>query len=315
MEEDISEEYDFTIRACAEKAFLDLAIHYKQITVQPLLAALESITSGQNNDILFKDSVYCALGLAAPILEKNLDIDQLVRYILVKEVGTRETGYNIIRRRVAILLGSWAPMGYPVHTQNVVNKVFKCLLDKGDKLNDTVVRVTAGRQLKNVADAFEFSNVEFHDEAHAILYALMGLITEVDLTETKLALLNTLSVIIERMSELMSPFAKSVFNLLPPIWKQNPQDWVLKQTILGIMTRLVNALKGEHYQYRKMAYYVIDTIVAPGSEERFYLLEDALDLWHSCIINTPTGEQPRELIVVAKHLIPLLELGSDSLWK
>jgi len=89
----------------------------------------------------------------------------------------------------------------------------------------------------------------------------------------------------------------------------------LKQTILGIMTRLVNALKGEHYQYRKMAYYVVDTIVAPGSEERFYLLEDALDLWHSCIINTPTGEQPRELIVVAKHLIPLLELGSDSLWK
>lgn len=153
---------------------------------------------------MFKDSVYCALGLAAPILEKNLDIDQLVRYILVKEVGTRETGYNIIRRRVAILLGSWAPMGYPVHTQNVVNKVFKCLLDKGDKLNDTVVRVTAGRQLKNVADAFEFSNVEFHDEAHAILYALMGLITEVDLTETKLALLNTLSVIIERMSELVS---------------------------------------------------------------------------------------------------------------
>lgn len=81
------------------------------------------------------------------------------------------------------------------------------------------------------------------------------------------------------------------------------------------MTRLVNALKSEHYQYRKMAYYVIDTIVAPGSEERFYLLEDALDLWHSCIINTPTGEQPRELIVVTKHLIPLLELGSDSLWK
>jgi len=160
--------------------------------------------AGQNNDILFKDSVYCALGLAAPILEKNLDIDQLVRYILVKEVGTRENGYNIIRRRAAILLGSWAPMGYPNRTQNVVNKVFKCLLDKGDKLNDIVVRVTAGRQLKNVADAFEFNNVEFQDEAHGILYALMGLITEVDLTETKLALLNTLSVIIERMSELVS---------------------------------------------------------------------------------------------------------------
>jgi len=43
MEEGISEEYDFTIRACAEKAFLDLAIHYKQITVQPLLTALQSI--------------------------------------------------------------------------------------------------------------------------------------------------------------------------------------------------------------------------------------------------------------------------------
>ena len=145
-----------------------------------------------------KDSIYGAIGLAAPVLESNLDFEAFLETTLVPEVQVEKAGYHILRRRIAIILGQWLPVKEGLN-RLLVYQIFQHLLDKDHPLNDQVVRVTAGRQLKHVVDPFEFSAEPFLPYAPAILGRLMQLVEEVDLHETKMALLRTIFVIVSKL--------------------------------------------------------------------------------------------------------------------
>lgn len=154
-----------------------------------------------NTDIALKDSIYAAIGLSAPILENKLDFGTFLSSTLVPEVQLQGLGYNILRRRIAIVLGQWLPVKEGLD-RPLVYQIFEHLLDQDG--NDQVVRVTAGRQLKNVIDPFEFTVEQFNPYAHKIITRLMKLIEEVELTETKRVLMDTLSVIVLRMEREVS---------------------------------------------------------------------------------------------------------------
>ena len=83
-------------------------------------------------------------------------------------------------------------------------QIYQHLLDKNDPLNDQVVRVTAGRRFKDVADEWEFHADNFLPYAPTMLQRLMALVQEMELPETKMALLNTISVIVERLEHNVS---------------------------------------------------------------------------------------------------------------
>lgn len=85
-------------------------------------------------------------------------------------------------------------------------QIYQHLLDKNDPLNDLVVRVTAGRKFQDVANEWEFKANNFLPYAPVTLDRLMALVQEVELQETKLALLNTISVIVERLEHHVSFF-------------------------------------------------------------------------------------------------------------
>lgn len=311
-EEGESEGFEFSIRACSEKLFLDLAINYKDILVQPLLSVFYSVATPDNEEILLKDSLYTAIGLSAAVVHEQLDFDAFIRNVLVLEVQKQKPGFKILRRRIAILLGQWITVN--VSERTLVYQIFQHLLDSKDKLNDEVVRVTAGRQLKNVADAWEFQALEFLPYAEAVLTRLMRLIEEVELTETKMVLLNTISVIVERMENHITPFAERIISLLPPLWEQSGEEHLMKQAILTILSRLVNAMKAASLQFHPMVFPIIEGAVEPGSETQLYLLEDALDLWSAILVQTPAPASP-DLLSLSQYLIPIFELGSESLRK
>ncbi len=123
---------------------------------------------------------------------------------MVEEVQNQQAGYNILRRRIAILLGQWVSVKISGPNRPLVYQIFRHLLNKDDQLNDQVVRVTAARQFRNVADEWEFSAEPFMPFAPDVLARLMALIEEVELTETKMALLNTVSVVVERLEHHVS---------------------------------------------------------------------------------------------------------------
>lgn len=315
-EEGEGEDWEFSIRSCSEKLFLDLAINYKDVLLQPLLQVFYSVATTQSEDVLFKDSVYTAIGLSAAVVHEQLDFDAFIRDVLVQEVQKQNPGFNILRRRAAILLAQWISIKVSDESRPLVYQIFQHLLTKaGQPLNDQVVRVTAGRQLKHIADDWEFKAAQFLPYAEPILDSMMQLIGEVELTETKMALLNTISVIVERLEHHISPFAERIISLLPPLWEQSGEEHLMKQAILTILARLVTAMKADSVPFHGLVLPIIKGAIEPGSETQVYLLEDAMDLWHNIVIQTPSETASSALLNLAPDLFPILTHGADTLRK
>ncbi|KAF2093794.1 ARM repeat-containing protein [Rhizodiscina lignyota] len=313
MQDGEGETFEFSVRPCAEKLFLDLAINYKMLVVEPLLNIFNIVATPANEDVLLKDSVYTALGLAAAVIHSQIDFDGFISATLVPEVQKQVPGYNILRRRIAIVLGQWISVKVSDQSKPLVYQIFQHLLNKDDPLNDQVVRVTAGRHFKHIADDWEFKAENFMPYASDTLSQLMALIEEVDLSETKLALLNTISVIVERLEHNITPYAERIVSLLPPLWEQSGEEHLMKQSILTILARLINAMKAESRPYHPLVLPIIKGAVEPGSETQVYLLDDALDLWHAVLVQTPDNSASADLLSLSNYLIPIFALGTETL--
>lgn len=137
------------------------------------------------------------------MLEDKVDFNSFLNGTLAHEVQVRQPGYKILRRRIAIVLGQWLPVKDGLN-RPLVYQIFQHMLDKQDPTNDLVVRITAGRQLKNVILPFEFTMEGFSPYCATILGHLMSLIEDVELSETKLALLNTLITLVQSVEEGVS---------------------------------------------------------------------------------------------------------------
>ncbi|KAL8766030.1 MAG: hypothetical protein Q9209_007059 [Squamulea sp. 1 TL-2023] len=312
-EEGEEDTWEFSIRPCAEKLFLELMLNYKEQLVQPLLSVFGTVANLQNRDILQKDSIYGAIGLAASVLDDKIEFNSFLRNTLAQEVQIEEPGCGILRRRIAIVLGQWLPVKDGLD-RSLVYQIFQHLLDKDTPLNDLVVRITAGRQLKNVIVPFDFKFEQFKPYAATILHHLVALIEEVELNEIKLALLNTLLVLIQSVEEQIAPFANQIISVLAPLWEQAGTEFLLKQSILGILSSLISAIKGESQKYHSLLIPLINSSVDINSETRVYMLEDALDLWVNVLQQTPSNAV-QYVVPLVPHLFPMLEVGSDTLRK
>lgn len=222
-EEVISEAWEFSIRSCAEKLFLDLIIHFKELLIPRLLSVFQNYaseltpfdqlagkhankrgTGTENRDVLVKDSLYSAIGLAAASLEQHLPINNFLEMTMVPEVQIQDQEYKLLRRRISLVLGQWAPIKYGEMNTDAVFQIFQHLLNKDDPLNDLVVRITAGRQLRHVLDPYEFTSVHFLPYAQSILGNLMALVQDVELAETKMGLLETVRVAVVKLEHHVS---------------------------------------------------------------------------------------------------------------
>ncbi|RAK86197.1 importin 11 [Aspergillus costaricaensis CBS 115574] len=310
-EEDIAEAWEFSIRSCSEKLFLDLVIHFKELLIPRLLTVFYNFASPDNHDVLLKDSLYAAIGLSAASLEQHLDFNKFLETTLVPEVQIQEQGYNVLRRRIAIVLGQWVPVKSSELNRNAIYQIFQHLLSKQDPLNDLVVRITAGRQLKNVLDPFEFSPTEFLPYAPAILQDLMSLVQEVELSETKMGLLDTVRMAVVKMEDHIAPFSDQILSLLPPLWESSGEEHLMKQAILTLLSSLIHSLKQESVRYHSLILPLIQNSVEPGSETLIYLLDEALDLWSAILMQTPAPASP-EILSLIPALFPIFEAATDS---
>ncbi|BDD59383.1 hypothetical protein MPDQ_003047 [Monascus purpureus] len=310
-EEEVSDAWEFSIRYCSEKLFLDLVIHFKDLLIPRLLNVFYSFATPENHDVLLKDSLYSAIGLAAASLEQHLDFNAFLQSTLVAEVQIQEHGYNVLRRRIAILLGQWVPVKPGELDRDAIYQIFQHLLNNQDSLNDLVVRLTAGRQLRNVLEPFEFSPTGFMPYAPAIFQGLMDLIQVTNLPETKMGLLETIRMAVVKMEDHIAPFSDQILSLLPPLWEQAGEEHLMKQAILTLLSALINSLKQESARYQPLILPLIRSSVEPGSESLIYLLDEALDLWSAIITQTPAPASP-DILSLLPSLLPIFEDATDN---
>jgi hypothetical protein len=311
-EEGGGDTWEFEVRPCSEKLFMDLVINYKHLLVDPLLSFFQSVAGTEQSSVVTKDAVYTAMGLSAPVVFQSFDFDSFLTSTLVNDIRQSGPGHKVLRRRIAILIGQWITIRISDENRPLVYQIFQHLLNREDETNDYVVRVTAARQFKAVVDDFSFAAEGFLPYAPDFLGRMMALIQEVENTETKMAILETIRVVAVRLENNISPFADQIVSILPGLWEASGDEHLLKQAILTLLSTLVTAMKDQAQRYHTLILPLIHRAVEPGSEMQVYLLEDALDLWSTILTQTSAPPSP-EVLALAECAFPLLEIGSDNL--
>jgi hypothetical protein len=252
------------------------------------------------------------MGLSAPVVHQEFDFEGFLASTLVLDVQKTGPEYKILRRRIAILVGEWIPVKISEGNRPLVYQIFQHLLNSQDTTNDRVVRLTASRQLKVAVDDFSFTSDSFLPYAPDILSRLMALIQEVEETEAKLPVLETIRSIVIRMEQNISPFADQLVSLLPGLWDASGEEHLMKQGILALLSALVPAMKEQSQRYNVLILPLIKQAVEPGSDIHNFLTDETLELWSAILMQSPDSASS-ELIQLAEDTLPLLEFASENL--
>ncbi|KAK4157768.1 armadillo-type protein [Chaetomidium leptoderma] len=300
--------YEWAVRPCAERLLLDLLTHYKELG-EPLLAYCHLATKA-DMDIVTKEAAYCALGCAAAVIYQSFDFDQFLTTSLVKDVQIQDPMAKLLRRRIAILLSQWISVKISQPNRHVVYDIFRHLMNPDDQHNDEVVRITAARQLKAIAEDFEFDGESFYPFAADIFNLLVNLLQEVDNDETKLAVLETLRLIVTRMESHISQFGDAIMLTLPKLWESAAtEEYMIKQSVLAIMSALVSSMRVESQRYQGTIIPLLREAMNPESALHLHLIEESVELWKAILTQSSPLLNP-DLTQMIQLALPLLEYDS-----
>lgn len=302
-EQYLGDAWQFSVRPCAERVFLDLLVHYKHLLTPPLLSYFSQATAS-NTDVITKEAIYTAMGASAPNLEGAFDFDSFLATTLVQDAQFTGPLAKVLRRRIAILISIWVPIKISAESRPLIFDIYRHLLNDKDEINDEVVRLTAARQLKEIAEDFEFKGELFAPYAPDILPQIINLLPEVAVEDTKQAIFETLRLCIQRMEEHVLPFADPIMGALPALWETAGEAYMMKAAIIGVLSALVYSIGPESRRYQKAMLPIIAQCMSDPSNMAF--LEDIVELWRSLITQSVSPLSP-EMVSLAPLAFPLVE--------
>lgn len=302
-EQYLGDAWQFSVRPCAERVFLDLLLHYKDLLTPPLLSYFHQATIA-DADVITKEAIYTAMGASAPNISEAFDFDNFLATTLVQDAQFTGPLAKVLRRRIAILISTWVPVKISDASRPLIFNVYRHLLNDKDENNDEVVRLTAARQLKEIADDFEFKGDLFATYAPDILPQIINLLQEVVVEETKQALFETLRICIQRMEEHVLPFADPIMGALPALWDTADEAYMIKAAIIGVLSALVNSIGAESRRYQQTMLPIIAQCMNDPSNQAF--LEDIVDLWKS-LIQQSESPLSADMVSLQPLILPLVE--------
>lgn len=301
--------WEWEVRPCAENVLQHLLTHYKHLLIQPLLSYFATLKNPQV-DIMTKESVYTTVGLAAAHIHDHFSFDDLLKSTIVVDAQQSGPLCKILRRRIGILLSQWVPINVREESRPLVYEIYGHFLNHDDENNDIVVRITAARQFKWVAEDFGFTGEVFQPFAEKFLTELIRLLGEVEVDETKLAIMGTARIVIERMETHVNRFAELIIQALPSVWESaGDMGFMMKQAVLTILQSLVVSMKEESRRYHGIFLPLVAEAVKEGTDAFLYLIEEALELWANVLLQSEPPLSPELLNLVG----PALEqLGAQT---
>lgn len=303
--------FEWEVRPCAEKLFLDLLTNFKQLIIPPLLSYFQSAQS-EDSDIATKEAVYTAMGLAAAHVFTVFDFDAVLASTLVNDARQQGGLYKVLRRRIAILISQWAPVKLADASRPLVYQIFQHFLNPSDETNDLVVRITAARQLRWIADELDFSVEAFLPYTADVLSQLVQLIQNVDVDETKLAILESVRILVTRMEDQVSQFGDQLMAALPGVWQNSgAEEYMIKQAVIAIFAALVMSMGQSSQRYQNFMIPLLSEAARPGSDLHVHLIDESLELWNAILMQSNAPLAP-EVINLAEMALPLLEYQSDT---
>uniref|UniRef100_A0A4W6CKE2 Importin-11 n=1 Tax=Lates calcarifer TaxID=8187 RepID=A0A4W6CKE2_LATCA len=311
VEETGGDSWKYSLRPCTEVLFLDIFHNYSQ-TLTPVLLDMVQNLQGPTNvedpvQLLMKDAVYNAVGLAAYELFDNVDFDQWFKNQLLGELQVNHHRYKLIRRRVIWLIGQWISVKFKSDLRPLLYEVILSLMQDPD----LVVRIETATTLKlNILPILILTEqfLPYLESIFGLLFQLLQQVTECD---TKMQVLHVISCVIERVNIQIRPYVGCLVQYLPLLWKQSEEHNMLRCAILTTLIHLVQGLGAESKNLYPFLLPVIQLSTDVSQPPHVYLLEDGLELWLVTLENSPAVTP--ELLRIFQNMSALLELSSENL--
>ncbi|CAO3644783.1 unnamed protein product [Cunninghamella blakesleeana] len=305
-----AENWEFELRACAESIFITLLAQHRDQLTPIILNLVEQPGVQDFQGLLFKDSIYNAVGLGVHSLYGRLDFEVFVANRLVNEIKNKEPSYKILRRRIAWLLGRWVTESISADCRTAI---YEILLQLMVKQEDLVVRLVAAHSLKLAIDDWDFDISILLPYLGTAMDLLLPLINEVEESDTVMKLISDLNTIMDRAGEHVAPYAPNIVELLTPLWSSAQNEPLFQSALVVTFNKVAAILKEQSSQLYSLFLPIIAYSLNRNNEAHVYLLEEALDLWWT-LLQCANG-LANELLELMPEAIRLLDYDTENVKK
>ncbi|KAK9930777.1 hypothetical protein M0R45_018088 [Rubus argutus] len=300
------------LRPCAEALYIVLFENHSQLLGPVVVSILQEAMNGCPTSVaeitpglLLKDAAYGAAAYVYYELSNYLSFKDWFNGALSLELSNDHPNMRIIHRKVALILGQWVSEIKEDMKRPVYCALIQLLQDK-----DLSVRLAACRSLcSNIEDA-SFSEGEFIDLLPICWDSSFKLIEEVQEFDSKVQVLNLISVLIGHVSEVI-PFANKLVLFFQKVWEESSSECLLQIQLLIALRNFVVALG---YQ-SPICYNILLPVLQKGidinSPDELNLLEDSMLLWEATLSQAPS--MVPQLLAYFPCLVEILERSFDHL--
>lgn len=204
-----------------------------------------------------------------------MDFDQWFMNVLTQELKIKHNNYRILRRRVVWLMGQWSRIKLACELRPAL---YECCLSLLDEQEDIAVRLTASTAFRSVVDDPDFNPDQFQPYVEATFIRLLDLLKASNECETKMQVLNVITLMLERCGQTIVPNSVVLLQYLPVLWHESEEHNMLRCAIVATFIQLVR-LGCNNSEINAFLVLVIQLGVDTNQSAILYLLEDCLELW------------------------------------
>ncbi|KAH8297117.1 hypothetical protein KR044_005091, partial [Drosophila immigrans] len=308
--------WKYELRPCVETLYFTCFTQHSTVMINEVLKfvrraqQLQLTEASELKAILLKDAIYNAVGQAAFHFFNKLDFGAWLTSQLLAELRIEAPNFRILRRRIIWLVGHWVGVQLPRELRPVAYEACLHLLRPEE---DMPIRLAAARTLNLLIDDFEFMPEAFHPYFGALFEALFLLLREAGACDTKIVVLGTMTLLVEKMSEYIEPQALQLISYLPLLWRESELNEynMLRCAIIGTLEQLVRTIRDVPEIMKPFLYSVIELSTDLQQRSHVYLIEDGIMLWLAVIGNSTTLTP--ELLALCDHLLPIIKMSSENL--
>lgn len=297
------------LRPCAEALYIVLFENHSQLLGPAVVSILQEAMNGCpfvseiNPQLLLKDAAYGAAAYVYYELSNYLSFKGWFNGALSVELKNDHPNMRIIHRKVALILGQWVS-----EIKDDTRRPVYCALIKLLQEGDLCVRLAASRSLYFHIEDANFSEQDFSDLLPVCWDSCFNLVEEVQEFDSKVQVLNTISSLIGRITEVL-PYANKLVQFFQKAWEESSGESLLQIQLLTALKNFVAALGYQSSICYSMLMPILQSVLNANSPDE--LLEDSMQLWEATLTHATSMVPP--LLGFFPCLVEILDRSFDYL--
>ncbi|XP_057984206.1 uncharacterized protein LOC131168633 [Malania oleifera] len=300
------------LRPCAEALYIVLFENNSQLLGPVVVSILQEAMNGCPTSVteitpglLLKEASYGATVYVHYELSNYLSFRDWFNGALSLELTNDHPNLRIIHRKVALILGQWVSEIKDDTKRPVYCALIRLLQDK-----DLAVRLAACRSLFLLIEDANFSEQDFTDLLPVCWDSCFKLFEEVQEFDSKVQIMNSISVLIGRVNEVI-PFANKLVQFFQKVWEESSGESLLRIQLLIALRNFVVSLGYQSPICYSMLLPILKGGIDINNPDELNLLEDSMVLWEATLSYAPS--MVPQLLGFFPCLVEIIERSFDHL--